>query len=46
MREPGCDTEVAELETGLDSWADMAVTVVSAVPLGLIVTLEEDAENV
>jgi hypothetical protein len=43
-REPDCDAEVGELETELDSWADVAV--VSAVPLGLTVTLEEEDENV
>jgi hypothetical protein len=43
-KDAGCDAEVGELETELDSWADVAV--VSAVPLGLTVTLEEEDENV
>jgi hypothetical protein len=41
-----CPVDADELKTGLDSCADVAVPDVSAVPLGMIVTLEEEEENV
>jgi len=40
-----CPVDAEELKRGLDSWTDVIVPVVSAVPLGMIVTQEEEEEE-
>jgi hypothetical protein len=40
-----CPVDAEELKRGPDSWTDVTVPVVSAVPLGMIVTLEEEEED-